>query len=238
MPGTPPLIGITTRSARGREESDSPLAAYVRAVSRAGGAPVLIPCDQEEPSLRAVFDRIDALVLPGGGDVDPAQYGERPEADLREVDPVRDRTETLLVRWAVEHHKPLLGICRGLQVLNVALGGSLVQELGSAYPEGLPHDQRDAPDSPGHWVHVLPKTRLAGLLGSGPLHTNSHHHQAVRRLAPDVVASARAADGVVEAVEIASHPYALAVQWHPERILETSAMLTLFHGLTEAARRE
>jgi putative glutamine amidotransferase len=185
-----------------------------------------------------VFDSLDGILLSGGGDIEPQLYGAEPTTALRSVDPRRDQVEILLARWAAETGKPFLGICRGLQVVNVALGGNLVQDIASEIVGALPHDQPDPP--PAEVVHRLAVARhsvLFSLVACGTLGTNSFHHQAVRRLAPGLAVRAVAEDGVVEAVELTGHPFGLAVQWHPERMLDQASMVALFVGLTEAASR-
>jgi putative glutamine amidotransferase len=242
--GAPPLIGITSHRASDPDhaELDGLLAQIVAAVARAGGAPVLVPPGLAPTALRTIFDRLDGVLLSGGGDLDPACYGAAagysrgPHPLVAGVDPDRDAAELNLARWATEARKPLFGICRGLQVLNVALGGSLYADVAEhpgavrhTYSPGLPTDLRP------HTVQVAAGTRLAELLGAPVVAVNSLHHQACRALAPTLRASARAPDGLLEAAEVPGHPFALAVQWHPECLPEAPEMQRLFAALVGAA---
>lgn len=233
-----PLIGLTTERADSERPSFAVLAAYVHAVASAGGAPVLIPCGLDETALRAILTRIDGLVLTGGGDIDPAAYGDPPSAGLQLVDPQRDQTELALARWAVNDGLPLLGICRGLQVLNVALGGSLIQDIQRDRPGSLPHAAADSADEVCHAVAIEAATALARVLESEGFQVNSSHHQAIRGLAPPLQVVARASDGVIEAVEMRDHLFAFGVQWHPERSLASPESHRLFQALTRAATQE
>jgi putative glutamine amidotransferase len=233
-----PLIGVTTHptsAGAGPEDQLPAQAAYVRAVAEAGGVPVFIPLTLMEYDLAALFDRLDGLLLTGGGDVDPALYGALPTTDLRSVDPGRDRTELALARWAATRGKPVLGICRGLQVLNVACGGTLIQDIGQELTGALDHDVPDRPPSAlAHPVRLESGSLLARLLPHAPLETNSSHHQAIKALGRGLSVAAWARDGIIEAVEVSNHPWALAVQWHPERLLERDESRTLFTAFIQA----
>ena len=223
-----PTIGITPCS---RVDD------YVESVKRAGGEPLLL--NPQEDAARAL-DRIDALLLTGGLDVDPALYGEAAHPTT-EVDPGRDRFEIPLSRAAVARDVPVFAICRGVQVLNVAAGGTLIQDIPSALAAGLPHSIDVPKDHIAHPVRVTPGTRLAASLGaSTPLDTcavNSRHHQAVGRVAPSFVVSAVSADGVVEAIERPASAFCVGVQWHPENFFRTGEFRPLFEGFLEAAVR-
>ncbi|MEW5785441.1 MAG: gamma-glutamyl-gamma-aminobutyrate hydrolase family protein [Bacillota bacterium] len=202
--------------------------AYCRRVAAAGGVPLLLPAAAEDKAA-AVVARLDGLILSGGGDISPLFYGAEPQPGLGEVDPWRDAWEIRLAQEALRRDLPLLGICRGLQVLNVALGGGIIQDLcGQA---GLiQHDQKAPRCSPTHTVRVLAATRLAALAGEGVLAVNSFHHQAAATIADGLRVSALAPDGVTEALESPAHRLALAVQWHPE-CLEHPASYALFDAL-------
>lgn len=229
-----PVIGITTypRDEHGRFHLP---ADYVEAVRRAGGIPWLIAPGEER--WREVLERIDALLLTGGGDIGPALYGGRPHATIYGTDRGRDETEIALARLAVETHKPTLGICRGCQVVNVALGGTLIEHLPDEVGERVPHRGDEPRTSTFHRVDVEAGSRLAEIVGPRPEPASSHH-QAIRRVAPGLAVVARAGDGTIEAVEMRGHPFFVAVQWHPE---ETAAQdgnqQRLFDALVEAARR-
>ena len=242
----PPLIGITAHHCTSvREETaavEGQLAAYVAAVAGAGGAPVLVPLDLTEGALQAILDRLSGLVLPGGPDVAPAIYGEAPHPCLGRVDDALDRTELVMVRWAIEADRPLLAICRGMHVLNVALGGTLYQDIPSQRPGALEHHRFGSrgypPDDRAHDVDIAHSSRLATLLGSRQVTTNSRHHQAIKVLAPQLTAVADTADGLVEAVEIPGAHFAIGVQWHPENLVQEPPARRLFEEFVQAARRE
>jgi putative glutamine amidotransferase len=212
---------------------------YIQAVERGGGAPVVIPPHLEEVALRAILAHLDGLLLSGGGDIWPAWFGEQDSGLLRWVDEWRDRTEIALARWALEQQLPLLAICRGVQVLNVAAGGTLVQDISTQAPNALVHSTIAGPpkSSVAHTVEVMAGSRLAGLVGAGQLGVNSAHHQAAKDVGAGLVVTARAPDGIIEGLEHPGHPFCVGVQWHPEAMIESQpAMLRLFEGLTQAAR--
>lgn len=233
-----PLIGITIHpdTDEDRHNLDRLVALIVEGVVRTGGLPVLIPLGLPEAALRALYERLDGVLFTGGGDVEAARYGADSHPAMGGVSVERDRTEFALARWVVAEAKPFFGICRGQQVLNVALGGTLWRDMGEA-PGALKHTyqcETEATLRP-HAIQVQEETRLARLLGKPVLTVNSLHHQAVRALAPQLVASAHAPDGIVEAVELPAHPFGLAVQWHPECLLDAPEMLRLFEGFVHAA---
>ena len=238
-----PLIGITTERwssslTHPNRNVQGTFAAYIDAVSRAGGLPVLIPLSLDEDDIRAIYARVQAVLLPGGGDLDPALYGGARHPLTTQVDLDRDRVEIQLTRQAVEDRKPFFGICRGAQVFNVALGGTLYQDLPSERPSNVQH-AFPFPEFPrehiAHPVKVEEESRLARLLGSPLVFVNSRHHQAVQDVAPGLSVVAHAPDGVVEALEISVHPFALAVQWHPENLQHQPEMRALFAAFVAAA---
>jgi putative glutamine amidotransferase len=192
----------------------------------------------DDTLLRAAYKQVDALLLPGGEDVNPRHYGEPPHEKCGPPSPARDATELALARWAVAEGKPLLAICRGIQVLNVALGGSLYQDIAAQVPGAGRHDWY--PDHPrslrAHDAVLEPDSRLATMVGSASLPVNSLHHQAVKDVAAGLRVVACAPDGVVEALEAAGHPFAMAVQWHPEELAGSDPQAQrLFDALVEAA---
>ncbi len=214
---------------------------YPAALAASGALPVVIPLGLPEDALRELFARLDGLCLAGGVDVDPAHYGEAQHPALGKVDAARDATELTLARWALDADLPVFGVCRGIQLLNVAAGGSLYQDLAAQLPEALPHSYStdDSPwERPVHRVRLADQSRLAGLLGVNELPTNSFHHQAVKRPAPGFTAVAWAADGVVESIEDPSRRFALAVQWHPEGMYGSDPLARrLFDAFVAASRR-
>jgi putative glutamine amidotransferase len=224
-----PTIGITPCSR---------IDDYVESVKRAGGEPLVLNPDDD--AARAL-DRIDALLLTGGLDVDPALYGEAPHPTT-EVDPARDHFEIPLSRAAVACDLPVFAICRGVQVLNVAAGGTLIQDIPSAVTTDLAHSIDLPKDHLAHPVRVTPGTRLAASLGATtPLDScavNSRHHQAVGQVAPEFVVSAVSEDGVVEAIERPASTFCVGVQWHPENFWRTGEFAGLFGSFVAAARRQ
>ena len=212
--------------------------AYTEAVTAAGGIPMTIPLGLSEAALREIVRRVDGLLLPGGGDIAPTYYGAEENGTMWGIDEERDRTEYFLTREAVAQGKPILAICRGCQMFNVALGGTLWGDIATQKEGAIRHDYfRTHPRNfLSHTVEIAPGSRLAEQLGKRESWVNSLHHQGVRDLAADLTAVAFAPDGLIEAVEISGHPFALGVQWHPECMLaDDSDMLSLFKGLVEAA---
>jgi putative glutamine amidotransferase len=235
LTGQRPRIGITTY---GPDRADLPAVSlpivYVRAVECAGGLPLLLPACESGVEL---LDGLDALILSGGGDIDPAHHTTERHESVYGVSPARDAFELELARAAlVRPELPLLGICRGAQILNVALGGDLELHLPDARPEGLAH--RIPPLTPArHDVRLEPATPLAEIYGQLEFGVCSWHHQEVRRLGRGLRPIAWAPDGVVEALIYEDHPFALGVQWHPELQVEREPLQRrLFEALVERAR--
>jgi putative glutamine amidotransferase len=203
---------------------------YVRALAGAGLVPVIVPPLGDPETAVSGLDAVAGLVLTGGDDVDPARYGAAPHARLGETDPARDAVEAALISGARERGLPILAICRGIQILNVALGGTLYQDLPSERPGPIDH----ANEGSCHGIEVVPDSLLCRTIGVRRGSVNSRHHQAVRDLAPGLAATAWADDGVIEAAEPAERggPWVLAVQWHPEEEVEGA----LFRGFARALR--
>ncbi|HRP07111.1 MAG TPA: gamma-glutamyl-gamma-aminobutyrate hydrolase family protein [Gemmatimonadales bacterium] len=222
-----PLIGVTTQTLHAIEGIPEALPSswvmnqrYVHAVMEAGGVPVLVPLLAESPAtLREIYDRLDGVVVPGGIDVDPAYYRAGRIAELGRLDPARDTTEVVLTRWSLADRKPFLGLCRGLQVLNVALGGSLWQDLEAERPDSIKHDYFPTAgwsrDHLAHPIDVLRPSRLGDAIGRASTPVNSMHHQGIRDLGFGLTATAWAPDGLIEAAELPEQ-FAVGVQWHPE----------------------
>ena len=208
---------------------------YIKAVWDAGGLPVAVPVLPDEASLSFV-DLVDGLLLTGGGDVDPALYDAKHAAPLQDVDPRRDSIESALVRASIERARPLLAVCRGVQMLNVALGGTLIPDLPSA--GWASHDQTTPSAEPHHDVSIDPASRVGHAFGRTTLAVNSFHHQALRTTAAPLKVVAWASDGLIEAVELIDPSrWVVGVQWHPEMMLpDHPAQAELFRALVERAR--
>ncbi len=236
----PPLIGLPTLAIPpgpkppryGINQS------YVRALVAAGCAPVLIPLLDDDERLRAIYERLDGIVFPGGADVAPGEYHEEPIADLNVVEAPRDRTELTLARWAFADDLPTLGICRGQQVLNVALGGSLWQDLRYQGVTDVEHSDADGRVRSAliHRVRLDPDSRLAQLIDETDITVNSLHHQAVKTVAPQLRVTGQSDDGVIEALESRERRFMIAVQWHPEEIDDLGWVRRLFQGFAKAAQ--
>ena len=227
----------------GPPDRESYLRPYLAALRAAGAEPTLAWPDAEtrgdRARLRDLLGRFSGLLLPGGKDVEPWRYGEQPHPGLGDVDPNLDEGELALARLAVEADFPTLAICRGIQVLGVAVGGTLYQDLPSQRPGGLSHRVTPPPNALAHDVDVTVGSRLHEVLGSTRLAVNSRHHQAVRADGGDRVGElrivARAPDGVVEGLEAAGLRFVVGVQWHPENLVEESVEARrLFGGFVEA----
>lgn len=237
-----PLIGITTHflplEAGGRPYHQC----YGRnalVIEQAGGLPVLIPSGLDMSTIRAIYDRVDAVLIPGGGDINPAQYRADHQTTLQRMDDQRDIAEINIARWALDDDLPLLGICRGNQLLNVALGGTLTQDIGSMIETDIKHDypQPQIPYSHrAHDVKIDPNSRLAQIIGATSVTVNSLHHQCILQAAPSVAITAYAPDGIIEALEVPGKYFALSVQWHPEDMTDDDqAMQRLFTAFVQAA---
>lgn len=245
MTSSHPLIGIPAASYVDVEYSATPTyrfnGHYPAALAACGALPLVIPLNLPEPILRAIFERLDGLCLAGGVDVAPAEYGETNHPELGSVDAPRDRTELTLARWALAADLPVLGICRGIQLLNVAAGGTLYQHLPAQLPETRQHSYRlqdTAWETPTHEVRIEPGGKLAAVIGAETVRTNSFHHQAVKDVAPGFRPAAWADDGVVEAIEHAAKPFAVAVQWHPEGMFKSDTHAQRIFEAFVAACRE
>lgn len=228
-----PLIGVPCQLDPGRHADEAPRyvlgRAYVECLRRAAGAVITIPCCLDPEMLRPIYRTLSGLLLAGGGDLHPERYGQEDSGAVADVDPERDEAELLLARWAMEDGLPILGICRGAQVLNVALGGDLVQDIPAQVPGALVHSPgpRQARHLAQHRVDLALDSRLAAILGQGrpraQVEVNSFHHQSAGRPAPSLRVVAQAPDGVIEGLECPDRPFVLGVQWHPEEMASTQA---------------
>lgn len=210
---------------------------YIEAVIRAGGIPVILPIMSEDDLIAMSINSVDGIIFSGGVDINPLFYQEEPVPKLGEVFVERDEYEFKAVKAAYQSGKPILGICRGIQLLNVVFGGSLYQDLETQYPSTVAkHVQEARRDVKTHSVVIEKDTLLNKIMGTTAIQTNSFHHQAVKSVAPGFRVCARAADGVIEGIEKQDYPFLLGVQWHPEGMFSKhDEMLRLFTALVKAA---
>jgi putative glutamine amidotransferase len=198
-------------------------AAYVTALENAGLIPLIVPPLANADAASAILDSVAGLVLTGGEDVDPARYGEKRHEKVRSVNPARDATEASLIKEAKERGTPVLAICRGIQILNVALGGTLVQDIPSQCETKIAHDEESARDSRTHEISVEPGSLIATAVGTERLTVNSFHHQSVKRVADGMRVTARSPDGIIEGIESTDEDWwVMAVQWHPEEMTDSA----------------
>jgi len=245
-PTSKPLIGVTVSEIRSKEDAqrvphgepkqtEMTLGlAYMRAVERAGGLPVALP-PIATSNVDGLLDHLSGLVLTGGPDLDPSCYGAEPHPELGPTDASVDAFEIALCKSADRRGMPILGICRGAQVLNVARQGTLHQHLPDLV-HGIEHRQLEPGDRTTHEVRVAPDSSLAQTTGGGPVNVNSFHHQAIDRLGLDLRPVAWTKDGVIEAVEDDRAGFVLGVQWHAETLVEEAEQLALFERLVQASR--
>ncbi len=241
-----PIIGITadfnagdkTRPG-GREPTYFLRARYVRAIEAAGGLPLILPLTDQRPGIRQLLELIDGLLLTGSGpDLDPMLYGEAKRYRYKIMSTERAGFELELAKLAFERELPTLGICGGMQLLNVAAGGSLYQDLPAQLKTLIRHQQRESATKPSHWVKIEPGTNLRRIVGSSKIKVNSSHHQGIKRVGSELVVNARADDGVIEGLEAPDHPFLVGVQWHPEFLYTTDRISrALFQRLLKAASR-
>ncbi len=228
---TRPIIGITSYSQKQNGNFYSP-AGYVNAVCLAGGVPILLPPVRSDPA--ALLKILDGLVFTGGGDIDPALYNGIMHPTIYGLDPDRDASELTLAQLALKSDIPVLGICRGLEVLMVASGGDLVPHVPDEFGEAVMH-RMDALRSTEHNVQILRGTQLAKIIGETELAVVSWHHQAVRTAPPGWYITAQAPDGLIEALEHEHHPWAIALQWHPEMSPDDPIQQQIFRAFIDAA---
>ena len=194
---------------------------YIDSILKAGAAPMLLPLTDSAPVLEAAAAKCDGFLFIGGPDIDPAYFGEEKRFDSVEVSPERDRMEAALFKLVLETRKPVLGICRGIQVINVMLGGTLYQDIPSEYSTDIRHSMDPPADRIWHKVTLTEGEPLKKLIGREEIGVNSSHHQAIRELAPGLKVMAVSEDGLTEAVYMPDHPFLWGVQWHPERLWQT-----------------
>lgn len=241
-----PLIGITTGEIRNLNESWAPVSygqsyTYSECIINAGGVPVFIPLTNDLAVVQEIYARLDGILFSGGNDVDAKLYNRIPYKDHEVYSERRDYMENYMMREALKDNKPLLCICRGMQLLNIHLGGSLYQDLSRDAPDAGDHQLSSKAKDIMHIAHRLKidkNSRLKEITGTTRLGANTHHHQAIDKLAVKLKAVAWAKDGIIEAVELAGHPYCFGVQCHPESLaLKMPEWQNLFNSFVLATRQ-
>ncbi|MDD4711448.1 MAG: gamma-glutamyl-gamma-aminobutyrate hydrolase family protein [Eubacteriales bacterium] len=231
------LIGLCANWNARSGRSDIP-ADYVIAVILSGGTPVVLPLAGDERVWKKMIDAVDGLVFIGGGDVDPALFGEKRHRKTKNVVLHRDKQECWMMRYVKEKGKPHLAICRGMQVLNCLRGGTLYQDIAETYPTSINHSRSDAPADTIHEVTIMPSSLLGSVCGHEDLPVNSRHHQGVSRLGAGLAASAISEDKLVEALEYEDGSPCIAVQWHPETLHKDNPRhLAVFEWLVKTSEK-
>ena len=235
-----PVIGITTFEGTNPDGLPTSLLlqAYIHAIMQAGGVPVMIPSMLAEQGWDVLYERLDGILFSGGGDIAPEYYHGENHQRVAGIDPLRDTIEFNLLRAVVDDGKPFLGICRGIQTVNVGLGGTLYEHLGEQLRGEIDHTYPSTMRTTlVHEVKIEESTRIAEVVGEPILKVNSLHHQGIRDVAPGLRVTGYAPDGLVEAVELPDHPFGLAVQWHPEWMTDQLSTRKLFKAFVEAAEK-
>lgn len=211
---------------------------YIRAVIKNGAVPMIIPFNTYDEIIKKQIESVDALILSGGHDVNPLNYSNQPREKLGQTFDKRDKFDFKLIEYALKNNIPILGICRGLQILNVYFGGSLHQDLSYDKKIYIKHDQQYNPKSTSHTVELIEETKIYDIFNKDIIYVNSFHHQTIDRLADGLVASALSLDGVIEAVEHKDYNFVVGVQWHPEMLHETyESMNLIFKALIESMEK-
>lgn len=212
---------------------------YIQAVKSAGGLPIVLPLVKSKPIIQEYVSLCDGFLFCGGGDITPLLFGEEPSAGLGSTDITLDLFQIRLMKVILESQKPVLAICRGMQILNVACGGTIYQDLNNVDFEVINHMQTSLSRKDiSHRVFFTPKTKMHRFFGDFAF-TNSFHHQAVHHLGHNLIASGSTGDDIIEAIEMPSHPFAIGVQWHPESMLDTAPnMKQLFHALIHYSKTD
>ncbi|HEY3291921.1 MAG TPA: gamma-glutamyl-gamma-aminobutyrate hydrolase family protein [Anaerolineae bacterium] len=234
-----PKILIPTPIQFNTQRSYSTGQGYIKSLVTAGSVPLMVPVSIDDRELRELYELSDGILLSGGGDIAPSTYGEEQHEQTHYIDPDRDRHEFLLTRWAVADDKPIFGICRGIQAMNVALGGTLLQDIPTQTASTLKHNgayEKAARDEVLHHVTVESGSRIEQIMAHVDVGVNSFHHQAVKRAADGFVVTSKATDGIIEGMEMPDKRFAVGVQWHPEEMSAVRPdMLNLFVRFVDAA---
>jgi putative glutamine amidotransferase len=235
-----PVIGISPSIEHGRRRGDAYFlyTSYVEEMSRAGAVPFILPFARSREEAREILAHVDGVLLTGGDDLDPTLYGQTTRHADRIGSRMRAESDLHYARESLERLKAVLGVCLGVQVMNVAFGGTLLQFIPEDVPGAAPHEDAEAAteDAPQHPVRIEPGSLLLRLLGTETAVVSSFHHQAVAKVAPGFRVAARSPEGVIEAIEREDHPFYLGVQWHPERMPAAPITERLFRGFIGAAR--
>jgi putative glutamine amidotransferase len=241
-----PVIGITCGEVRNKIESWSPAVTgqsrtYVQSIIDAGGLPILLPMTDDKVLLQQLIAMLDGLYLAGGNDIHPQLYGQEPDSTTVDFSTLRDTTETILLTMAMSMQMPVLGICRGMQMLNIHLGGNLIQDIPTAMPDALDHNVSNKIKKlidASHPIRLDAQSRLAEIIGPDPIGANEHHHQAIDKLGTGVTAVGWADDDIIEAIELRDYPFAIGIQAHPESLTEVEPRWQhLFNAFINASRR-
>ena len=240
-----PIIGITPdfnagdrKDMGGKEPTYFLRARYIQAIEQVGGIPLILPLVSDRPRQRILLSSVDGLLVTGSGsDLAPELYGERQRYKFRRMSRLRSDLELGITGLAHQAHLPMLGICGGMQSINVALGGTLLQDIPSQLATSVPHQPPGTATKPAHAVQIESRTLLHRITKRTTIRVNSSHHQSVKKVAPSLITSAVAPDGVIEAIESPSHAFLLGVQWHPEFLFDRDPIQKrLFHALIKAAK--
>lgn len=235
-----PIIGITA-SHDAKNTTLSLRINYCNAIREAGGIPIVLPLELSEEEAEQLSYTLDGVLFSGGPDVHPFLFGEETLEACGEASILRDNLELSLFHRVYRRRKPILGICRGVQMINIALGGNIYQDIGSQFQSEsrLAHQQPFQYQSPSHKIYVTENSRLAEITGTSVMEVNSIHHQAVKETAPGLQICGRSSDGLTEALEMPDYPFLIGVQWHPEYLYEHCPHANkLFHAFTDACRSE
>lgn len=211
---------------------------YSRAVDKYGGAPVLVPIEQDQQCLETIVDRIDGLIMSGGPDINPTRYNENPRYDLGEIDDALDHMELLILKAAIDRDIPVLAICRGIQLLNVLFGGTLYQDIKNQVNNSINHVQRADKSVNTHYIRLKENSLLSRIISENKIWVNGRHHQAIKDPAAGLIPCAWAPDGIIEAAEYPLKSFVLGVQWHPEGTWENDPYTArLFKAFIDAATK-
>jgi len=230
-----PVVAITTKRVTNTNVISISLNEfYVKSINKAGGIPLLVPVGTRKEQIGALSSRVDAFLLSGGGDIDPNEYKGKAHSKVDGVDPDRDDMEFEIINIARKHSIPLLGICRGCQVMNVALGGTLFTDIADQYQTDIQHSNTDF-NKIIHTNTIQKGTKLSTIISSSTIHVNSLHHQGIEHTGSGLIVNALASDGFIEGIELAENGYFQGVQWHPEALPEETAAQELFKSFIRAA---